>query len=171
MDSYRCARLNNRFSCKCATSFVRLLSNKFRNFIRKMSDIMNSTFYLSEQRFTFEDYLEQQSFDDETPTNSTYNQFNGPLTFEVYLHSCSALDSFNSSPCTTDSSDNSSFSLYKRLTLPFHFQSIFKIQWQPGFIYAMTILLSFIFATRKIIFTFTALAHIASKSCLIYWRG
>ena len=115
MDSYRCARLHNRFSCKCATSFVRLLSDLFRNFIRKMSDIMNSTFCLSEQRFTFEDYLEQQSFDDETPTNSTYNQFNGPLTFEVYLYSCSALDSFNTSPCTTDSSDNSSFSLSQKI--------------------------------------------------------
>ena len=74
-----------------------------------MSDIMNSTFCFLEESLSFEEFLDQQSFDDQTPTNSTLNQFNGPLTFEEYLFSCPPLDSLNTSPCTTDSSDNSSF--------------------------------------------------------------
>ena len=72
-----------------------------------MSDIMNSTFCFPEESITFGEFLDQQSFDDETPTNSTYNKFNYPLPFEQYLNSCSALVSFNASPCTTDSSDSS----------------------------------------------------------------
>ena len=71
-----------------------------------MSDIMNSTFCFSGESMTFGEFLDQQSFDDETPTNSTYNKFNYPLPFEQYLNSCTALVSFNASPCTTDSSDS-----------------------------------------------------------------
>ena len=123
-DGYRCARLHTsrvHTSCVCQDvlryiklSFYCHFRTQLKRDLKRMSDIMNSTFCIPEESLTFGEFLDQQSFDDETPTNSTHNKFNFPLSFEQYLNACPAIVSFNTSPCTTDSSDSSFY--YSRIS-------------------------------------------------------
>ena len=47
---------------------------------------LNSTFILEDDTMSFAEYMDLQSPDENTQTNSTFNNFNANITFNRYIH-------------------------------------------------------------------------------------